>query len=291
MKLAVFSAQGSVQRIGLVVQDGIVDLAKRVKDLPSTVLDLIGHWDQFKQAVAGAGQSPADLPLSAVQLHAPLTGSAKVLAMGLNYADHCAESNIEPPKFPTWFSKMPSALNGPFDPIELPVVSEQLDYEAELVFVIGKRCRNVPKERAHEVIFGYCVGDDVSVRDWQLRTSQWVVGKSFDTHAPIGPWITTADEVGDPHALDIRLLVNQEERQHSNTRHLIFNCFDQIAYLTKAMTLEPGDIVYTGTCSGVAYARNPQVWLKTGDVVRVEIEKLGAIENRVKAGSAETRIG
>ncbi len=171
-----------------------------------------------------------------------------------------------------------TSVNAPFDPIELPNVSMMLDYEAELVAVIGKRCKHVPKEKAHDVVFGYCAGNDVTVRDWQFKTPQWMLGKSFDTHAPFGPWIVTADEIGDPHALGIRAFVNGEKRQDSNTKHLVFNVYDQIALLSQAMTLEPGDIIFTGTPGGVGVAMKPPQFMKAGDVTRIEIDKIGAIE-------------
>jgi 2-keto-4-pentenoate hydratase/2-oxohepta-3-ene-1,7-dioic acid hydratase in catechol pathway len=171
-----------------------------------------------------------------------------------------------------------TSINAPFEPIELPMASEQVDYEAELVVIIGKRCKHVTAEKAAQVVFGYCAGNDVSVRDWQLRTSQWVLGKSFDTHAPMGPWIVTPDEIGDPHALGIRCFVNGEQRQSSNTRHLIFNVYDQIVHLSNATTLEPGDVIFTGTPGGVGLAMKPPRWLKPGDKVRVEIDRIGAIE-------------
>jgi 2-keto-4-pentenoate hydratase/2-oxohepta-3-ene-1,7-dioic acid hydratase in catechol pathway len=184
---------------------------------------------------------------------------------------------------------MPTAANGPFDAIEFPAVSQDLDYEAELVVVIGKRCRNVPQARVAEAIFGYCVGNDVSVRDWQKRTPQWTIGKSFDTHAPFGPWITTADEVN-TSSLGIRSFVNGEQRQSSNTSQMLFDCAAQIEHLSQAMTLEPGDLIYTGTPAGVGMAHNPPVYLKPGDVVRVEIDGLGAIENRVEPASGAMRL-
>jgi 2-keto-4-pentenoate hydratase/2-oxohepta-3-ene-1,7-dioic acid hydratase in catechol pathway len=161
-----------------------------------------------------------------------------------------------------------------------------LDYEAELCVVIGKRCKHVPRERATEVIAGYCCGDDVSVRDWQMRAQTMQIGKSFDTHGPIGPWLVTPDEVGDPHTLEIRALVNGEERQHSNTRHLIFDCYDAIAHLTQAFTLDVGDVLFMGTPAGVGAAMKPPQFLREGDVVRIEIDKLGFIENRVAAEQA-----
>jgi 2-keto-4-pentenoate hydratase/2-oxohepta-3-ene-1,7-dioic acid hydratase in catechol pathway len=165
-----------------------------------------------------------------------------------------------------------------------------LDYEAELVYVIGKRCKHVPLERAHEAIFGYCAGNDISVRDWQTRTKQVTIGKSFDTSAPFGPYIVTPDEL-DVTNLGIRSFVNGVKRQDSNTRHLIFGCPTQIAYLSQAMTLEPGDIVFTGTPSGVGAMMDPKVWLRPGDKVRVEIDGIGAIENEIEQEVASAYLG
>jgi 2-keto-4-pentenoate hydratase/2-oxohepta-3-ene-1,7-dioic acid hydratase in catechol pathway len=189
---------------------------------------------------------------------------------------------MERPKDQTWFSMPPTAANGPFDPIALPRVSDQLDYEAELVVVIGKSCRYADKSAAAGAIFGYCVGNDVSVRDWQFRTTQFVLGKSFDTHAPHGPWIVTADEI-DPLTLDIECQVNGEVRQKSNTRHMIFDPVSQVEHLSQAMTLEPGDLLFTGTPDGVGAVRKPPLWLKAGDSVRTTISGIGSIENHVLA--------
>ena len=289
MKLVTFGADGA-SRIGIVTADGVIDVSRHVPGVPGDMIDIISGWAEWGPKLAAAAGRGADVSLAAAHLAAPVRNPRKVFAIGLNYADHCAESGLEIPKDQVWFSKAVTSVNGPYDPIELPAVSTHLDHECEMVAVIGKRCRNVPRERSAEVVFGYCVGDDVSVRDWQLRTSQWVIGKSFDTHAPIGPWITTADEVGDPHVLGIRCLVNGEERQKSNTRHLVFNVYAQVEYLSKAVTLEPGDLIFTGTCGGVGLAHKPPRWLKEGDAVRVEIDKLGAIENRVQAGSGAVRI-
>ncbi len=290
MKLAMFT-QGGRTRLGVAKNDGLIDVARHLQEIPPDMEATIAQWPLLRPKFESIAQKPADFPLDAVTLRAPVARPRKIFAIGLNYADHCAEAGMQIPKDQVWFSKAVTAVNGPFDPIDLPAVSEQLDYECEMVTVIGTRGRNVPKERAQEVVFGYCVGNDVSVRDWQQRTSQWVLGKSFDTHAPIGPWITTADEVGNPHELSIRSLVNGEVRQNSNTRHLVFNVYAQIEYLSKAVTLEPGDLIFTGTCGGVGAAFKPPKWLKEGDRVRVEIDKLGAIENRVKAASGEPHIG
>ncbi len=200
------------------------------------------------------------------------------MAIGLNYADHVKETGREMPKEQVWFCKQPTAVNGPFDPIQIPKVSTSVDWEAEMVVVIGKGGRHITKDAAPDQVFGYCCGNDVSARDWQNKTPQWILGKSFDTHAPFGPWITTADEVGDPHTLDIKCVVNGETRQSSNTCNLIFKVWDQLAELSKVMTLEPGDLIFTGTAGGVGMAMKPPLFLKDGDRVRVEIEKLGAIE-------------
>lgn len=281
MQFATFSI-GAVARVGLVAGDRVIELGRHLESPPADMLELIERWPSLKAPLGALAEREGDYALSDVRVHAPVPQPRKIFAIGLNYADHCAESGLPRPDEQTWFCKAVSALNGPYDPVELPAVSEQLDHECELVAVIGRRCRNVPRARAREVIFGYCAGNDVSVRDWQLRTTQWVLGKSFDTHAPVGPWITTADCV-DPHALDIRCLVNGEVRQKSNTRNLIFDCFAQVEHLSKAMTLEPGDLLFTGTCGGVGAAHRPPRWLQAGDRVRVEIEQLGAIENVVQA--------
>jgi len=281
MKLASFESGGR-ESIGIVVGDALIDFARAAPDLPSDMRDLIRVWPDVEQTVrALPSQAEADVPLASVRLLAPVPRPQKILAIGLNYDDHVAESGREKPKQQTWFSKMPSAVNGPYDPVQLPKASSQVDYEAELVFIIGKRCRHVTKEEAASVVFGYCVGNDVSVRDWQFATGQFVLGKSFDTHAPFGPWIVTPDEVGNPHALGIRCFVNGEKRQESNTRHLIFNVFDQIAHVTQALTLEAGDVIYTGTPAGVGFAMKPPKFLQADDVVRIEIDKIGAIENRI----------
>lgn len=239
---------------------------------------LIASWAHYSRAIAAF--KPATWAIADVRLHAPIARPGKIFAIGLNYADHAAEGGLPPATEQIWFSKAGTAVNGPYDPIERPVVSEKLDYEAELVVVIGKKCCHVKPEEALRCVFGYAVGNDVSVRDWQNRTTQFTIGKSFDTHAPFGPWIVTADEVN-PANLTIRSFVNGERRQNSNTRYLIFDVVAQVVHLSKAMTLEPGDILFTGTPAGVAAGMRQPKWLKDGDVVRVDIEGIGHIENRV----------
>jgi 2-keto-4-pentenoate hydratase/2-oxohepta-3-ene-1,7-dioic acid hydratase in catechol pathway len=204
----------------------------------------------------------------------------------MNYADHVVEAGTEMPTSQIWFTKAATSVNNPYSPILRPRISTALDYEAELVIVIGKRCRYVDETEAKNAIFGYSVGNDVSVRDWQMRTSQFVLGKSFDTHAPYGPWISTGDEI-DEKNLSIKCFVNGDLRQSSNTKNLIFNCAAQVSHLSQAMTLEPGDIIFTGTPGGVGAAMKPPQWLVPGDKVRVEIDGIGAIENMVEDDSDE----
>ena len=278
---------GGRPRPAIVSGNAITDITSCMEDAPDDMISLIRDWDRIWPRLERI--RPADRRISEVSICAPILRPGKILAIGLNYLDHIEETGAQRPAHPTFFAKMPTAVNGPFDPIEYPAVSSQLDYEAELVVVIGKRCRNVPRDRAREVIFGYCAGNDVSVRDWQKRTPQWTIGKSFDTHAPFGPWITTVDEI-DAHDLGIRSFVNGEPRQNSNTGQMLFDCEAQIAHLSQAMTLEPGDLIFTGTPAGVGMARQPPVYLEPGDVVRIEIDGIGAIENRVRAASGETRI-
>ncbi len=279
MKLATFDT-GAGPQLGAVTGDRIVPLRDAAPGLPGDMIGLIATWqaaerDVRRIAEAGAGA----LPLDQVRLLAPIRRPGKIMAIGLNYADHIAESNMGTPEHQIWFSKAPTAANGPHDPIQVPKVSQALDYEAELVAVVGRGGRHIAKADAAGAVFGYCCGNDATERAWQARTSQWVLGKSFDTHAPFGPWITTADEVADPHALSIRCLVNGEVRQNSNTRHLVFNVWDQIEELSRVMTLEPGDLIFTGTPGGVGAAMTPRRFLKHGDRVQVEIEGLGALDN------------
>ncbi len=232
---------------------------------------------------AGEGQS-----FEEARLLAPLPRPAKFLGIGFNYQSHVDEVQHMGLPIPDlnnqiWFNKQTSCIVGPWDPIHLPAVSEQLDWEAELAIVIGRRCRHVPKDRARDVIAGYMVTNDVSVRDWQLKTPTATLGKSFDTHGPTGPWITTADEIEDPETLGIRSFVNGELMQDGNTNELVNKIDSMIAYLTTVMTLEPGDILATGTPNGVGASRKPPRWLKAGEVVRIEIDGLGHLENRVIA--------
>lgn len=283
MKLATFDA-GKGARIGIVKDGGVIDIARALPSAPATMTALIADWDRQAPALRRVeAEAAPDFALDAVRLLPPVPRPGKIMAIGLNYADHIAESGLKAPDKQLWFAKMPSSANGARDDIEIPASSNFVDYEAELVAIIGKGGRNIAKDDAPAAVFGYCCGNDVTARDWQFATPQWVLGKSFDTHAPMGPYIVTADEIADPHTLGIRCLVNGETRQDSNTRHLVFNIWDQIAHLSQAMTLEPGDAIFTGTPGGVGVAMKPGVPLKAGDVVRVEIDGLGALEAKMCA--------
>lgn len=276
MKLATFTHHGNT-RVGRVEGDTVIDLS--TIDLPSEMSALLAAGDSA-MATAKSATGTA-IPLAEVELRAPVLRPPKILAIGLNYKDHIAETGLDTPKYPMFFNKQSTSANGPYADWHLPKVSDKLDYEGELGFVIGKRCRHVPRERAHEVIAGYCVCNDGSVRDWQMRAQTFTLGKSFDTHCPFGPYIVTADEVGDPHNLDLKTWVNGELRQNSNTKHLVFDCFEQIETLSQAFTLEPGDLILSGTPSGVGIGFKPRRFLKVGDIVRIEIQNLGYLENKV----------
>jgi len=286
MKIVRFSKNGGVAEIGILEGETVVPLSAIAKDAPTDMKTLVANWDRIAPSLGGAENSAAAMALCDVKLLAPVDAPEKMMAIGLNYKDHIEESKsagVVAPKDQVWFCKIPSSINDPFGDVEYPRVSEKLDYEVELVAVIGKGGKNISRQDAPGCVFGYAVGNDVSARDWQLRTQQWVLGKSFDTHAPFGPAITTADEIGDPHRLQIKCFVNGDLRQNSNTKHLLFNIWDQIEELSKVMTLKPGDIIFTGTPGGVGMASAPDGYLKVGDVVRCEIEELGAIENRIVA--------
>ncbi len=289
MRLATFT-HGGKRRIGAVHDDEIVDLAAARPDLPHEMLAFLEAGPEARLAALEAVADGPRLPLADIRLEAPIARPPKFLAVGLNYADHVAEGGLETPQHPTIFNKQSTCVTGPFDPIHVPQASHVLDYEGELGFVIGQRCRHVSRDDATDVIAGYLVVNDVTVRDWQLRTPTWTMGKSFDTHGPIGPWIVTADELRDPHQLRLRTWVNGELRQDSNTKELIFDCFALVEHFSTAFTLEPGDIVATGTPACVVILRNPPQLLAAGDVVRVEIEGIGELENPVIDEPAETAV-
>jgi len=273
----------SAARLGVVQGDAIVPLDAIRDDYP-TMLSIVAGGDaaldRVRAAVAAATET---VPLDGAALLAPIEQPGKFLGIGMNYKKHAEEARklgIAVPEQQFWFNKQTSCLAGPFDPIDRGV-SEQVDYEVELGVVIGRAAKGVSAADAPAHVFGYTVMNDVSARDWQKHSPTFTVGKSFDTHGPIGPWIVTADEIADPHALKLRCIVNGEVRQDSDTSELIHDIWQQIAYLSTAFTLHPGDLLATGTPEGVGIARNPPVFLKAGDVVRCEVEGIGAIENRV----------
>lgn len=238
-------------------------------------------WERAREILDGAAQGYA---LADIVLRSPVPRPGKYLALGLNYREHALEAErkgVRIPKHQVWFNKQTTCVNGPYADVHLPKVSDKMDYEAELAVVIGRRCRHVPANSASQVIAGYTIANDLSVRDWQMRAQTWTLGKSFDTHGPLGPALVTPDEIADPHNLNVRCLVNGDERQSANTADMIYSIGDMIAHLSAAMTLEPGDVLATGTPSGIGSAMEPPQYLRAGDVVRVEIERLGHIEHRV----------
>lgn len=281
MRLVTYGGDFSTA-LGVVVGEEIVKLSDPA--LPQDMATLIARWGGVKARVADLIDTGKErVPLNTVRLRQPILRPGKMLAIGRNYAEHAKETGSDIPDKQIWFCKHNNAANGPFDPVEIPRVSDQIDYEAELVVVIGTRSKHIAHKDALSLVFGYCCGNDVTVRDWQRMTPQWMLGKSFDTHAPFGPWITTADEIADPQALDIVCMVNGETRQFSNTGKMIFSIAEQIAWLSQAMTLEPGDLIFTGTPEGVAMGMKEPRWLRAGDTMRVEIAGLGAIENPLRA--------
>ncbi len=278
MRLCRFDA-GAGATLGVVDGEAVLDLTAVDPRMPTEpALALAAGVDRLRALAREASEHP----VADVRLLAPAR-PRKFLAIGLNYADHIAESGMEAPQFPVFFNKQVTCVVGAGDDVHMPRVSNLLDYEGELAVVIGTRCRHVPAERAHEVIAGYTIANDVSVRDWQIRSPTMTMGKSFDTHGPLGPWLVTADELGDPHGLSLKTFVNDELRQDGNTREMIYDCFQQVAHLSEAFTLEPGDVIATGTPAGIGAVRQPfpDGLLKVGDVVTVQIEGIGELRNTV----------
>ncbi len=280
MKLITFIYQEKTN-IGALVDGGIVAAEG---DLPNNMIDFLAAGQPaFNKLQTLISASPKLIPVSGVKLLAPVPRPGKFLGIGLNYADHISETGREKPEYPTFFTKQSTCVIAEGEAIHVPLVSDKVDYEGELGFVIGKRCRHVSVEKAHEVIAGYTICNDVTVRDWQQRTPTWTLGKSFDTHGPMGPWLVTADEIADPHNLILKTWVDDELRQNANTGEMIFNCHEMVAYLTQAMTLEPGDVISTGTPAGVGVKMKPRGYLKPGQTVRIQIESIGTLTNPVIA--------
>lgn len=283
MKLVSFRRPDSQAEAGVLVNDRVIGLSSA--GFPD-MLSVLGGGPESRAKVENwIYQPPSDsiFPLSSVKLLAPVPRPGKLICVGLNYRDHALESKMEIPKVPTIFNKFPNTVTAPGDAIVLPKNSTQPDYEAEFAFVIGLGGRHIAPEDWTKHVFGYTIVNDVSARDFQMATTQWLMGKTFDTFAPMGPCLVTADEVADPHALDISLQIGDEVLQHSNTRELIFKIPELIAYLSSVVTLEPGDIVSTGTPSGVGFARKPPRFLKPGDEVVVRVAGLGELRNPVVA--------
>ncbi len=280
MKLVTFTYKNATN-VGAVIDDMVVDSTGN-EDIPGTMISFLSNGSAAIEAMRALIVSGNNrIPLAHVKLQAPIPRPGKFLGISLNYAEHIAETKRDVPEYPTFFTKQSSCIIANGDAIHRPVVSEKLDYEGELAFVIGKRCKHVPLEKAHQVIAGYTIVNDVSVRDWQIRSPTWMIGKSFDTHGPMGPWLVTSDEITDPHNLNIKTWVDDELRQNSNTRQMIVNCYEMVEYLSKAMTLEPGDVISTGTPSGVGVKMKPRGYMKPGQTVTIEIENIGVLANPV----------
>jgi 2-keto-4-pentenoate hydratase/2-oxohepta-3-ene-1,7-dioic acid hydratase in catechol pathway len=277
MRFVTFRAQGTIEP-GVVAGDTVIGLA--AAGFPD-LLSVIAGGDRARSKIEGwAG---AVHPLAEVTLLAPIPRPPKLICVGLNYRDHAIETGMKLPDVPTIFAKFTTAVIGPGETIVLPRREARPDYEAEFALVVGRGGRHIPAANWREHVFGYTILNDVSARDYQMATTQWTMGKSFDTFAPMGPWIVTADEIEDPHDLDIRLTIGGETLQSSNTGQLIFKIPDLVAYLSSVFTLEPGDVVSTGTPGGVGFARKPPRYLAPGDEVVVSIEKIGELRNPVAA--------
>lgn len=279
-----------VARVGALVDGAVVDVASALPEAPgATIREIIEAGPEAQKRIAEAvNRAPADqrLPLAECEIAIPISDPGKIVCLGLNYADHAKEGGHSLPGYPSLFLRVPTSLIAHGAPIVVPRCSEQLDYEAELMIVIGKRCRHVPEDQALDVVFGYTLFNDGSIREYQRRTTQWTAGKNFDGTGPVGPWIVTADELP-PGAVGLRIHSRLGDRilQDSNTEHMIFSVAKTISLLSEIMTLEPGDLIATGTPEGVGHARKPPLWLKPGDEITVEVEGIGALTNPVAAES------
>jgi len=311
MRLVTFEDEPKRNRLGAVADGVVVDLnaayravleergERRAAELaveavPPEMLAFLDAGDRAMNAARDALKLIARLGADgsrerglarrteSVHLRAPVPRPTKLILVGLNYRDHAEEAGMKIPEVPTIFSKYANCVIGPGDAIKIPKVSAMIDYEAEYAFVIGRAGRDIPADRAMDYVAGYTIVNDVSCRDYQMKTGQWMIGKTFDTFAPMGPYLVTRDEIADPHNLEISLHLNGQRMQHSNTRNLIFKTEHLIAFLSQVFTFEPGDVVSTGTPGGVGFARKPPVFMKAGDLVRIEVEGLGALENPVE---------
>jgi 2-keto-4-pentenoate hydratase/2-oxohepta-3-ene-1,7-dioic acid hydratase in catechol pathway len=283
MKLATYSRGSQEPRIGVVIEGGIVDLADVAPELPREMTALIKGGSDVLKRVEQATARGVPSPLHSVKLMPPILRPPEFLGIGLNYRNHIEEAGLPIPSVPTVFNKQISCIVGPKDDVVLPRVSAQLDYEGELGLVVGSAARRLSRDAAAAAIFGYVVVNDLSVRDWQFRSPTVTLGKSFDTHGPIGPWIVTADEVPNVESLSIITTVNGDIRQRGRIADMIFGCSEVVAFLSEVMTLQPGTVITTGTPAGVGLFRRPPEYLRAGDLVIVDIPGVGRLENRVVA--------
>jgi acylpyruvate hydrolase len=300
MKLVRFSTDGGAPRLGALQGDHVADLEASLAAtlarrgvvragevaaalVPRSTRAFLEGGAVSLEAVAGITEW-VRVPAAAVRLHAPIADPGKFICIGLNYRDHAAETGHPVPKEPPIFAKSANAIVDPGEPILRPRDCRQLDWEVELAVVIGRPARYVEREEALDYVFGYTIVNDVSARDFQFVTSQWGAGKISDTFAPMGPWIADRTEIPDPHDLELKTWVNGELMQHGTTRNFIFDVRYLVSYLSRLMTLSPGDVIATGTPAGVGLGRKPPVWLEPGDVCRMEITGLGTLENPVKEG-------
>jgi acylpyruvate hydrolase len=284
MKLMMFEKTGG-PALGLVEGNSVIDLAAADPSLPKDLAALITASPAALanvRAAAAKALASAKLPLASVKIALPIARPAKFICVGLNYALHAKEGGHPIPTYPSFFLRVPTSLTAAGAPVVRPKASIQLDYECELTIVVGKGGRHIPEAKALDHVFGYTLFNDVSVRDFQRKTTQWTPGKNFDGTGPLGPWVVTADELP-PGASGLRICtrVNGETMQDSNTSDMIFSTANIIATLSEFMTLEPGDLIATGTPSGVAHARKPPAWMKAGDAVEVEVEGIGVLSNRI----------
>ncbi|EOV8179396.1 TPA: fumarylacetoacetate hydrolase family protein [Raoultella planticola] len=280
MKLVRYTHHGRT-RLGKVVDSTVIDLSE-ITGIDHSMRQLLNDLPALRERLERVS-GPA-IALEEVRLEAPIHDPQKFLGIGMNYRQHAEEARragIAIPSSQMWFNKQVSCISGPFDPVVKPRISEQMDYEIELGVVIGRRCRHVCAGDAPAVIAGYLIVNDLSARDWLKKSPTFTLGKSFDTHGPLGPWLTTCDEIADPLALQMTLTVNGEQRQHASTGDMIYNIYQQIEYLSSVMTLEPGDVLATGTPSGIGAPTGR--FLQPGDLLHLTIDGLGAIEHRVVA--------
>ncbi len=287
MKLVSFKYSGR-KTVGLWFPGGVLDCNDVDRRIPQDMVSLLEDWNTYGPMLHSLADTVAagKLPLlshSSIKLLSPVPKPYKLIAVGLNYTDHAHEAGVEVPPTPIYFAKTPNAATGPYDPIVIPKITEQVDYEAELAVVIGKRGKHIPESAALEYVAGYMAFNDVSARDMQFGDRQWFRGKSCDTFAPMGPYLVTRDEVPEPQSLKIELRLNGRVMQSSNTSQMVFSVARLISFLSKSMTLEPGDVIATGTPAGVGYVRKPPVFLRAGDIVEVDIEGVGTLRNPVIA--------